>query len=278
MKELGGKVALVTGAASGIGRATALALAREGVRLVLVDVNPEGLDEAASEVNGLSMCVLARPTDVSRRDDMAALAEQVHAQVPAVDILINNAGVYLTGGILDLSLDDWEWVLGVDLWGVIHGCHFFVPNMVERGTDAHVVNVSSMFGFWASPDVIGYLTAKFGVFGFSEGLREDLRGTGIGVSTVCPGVVRTGIIDNMRDRTAGNADDVRTRLRKSYKRRDYGPEKVARAIVKAVKRNHNRVILVSPEARVMYQIERFFPGLSRFIARTAASRMFGPES
>jgi len=276
VKELDGKVALVTGAASGIGKATALALAREGVLLVLVDVNPDGLDEVASEVSGLSTCVLARPTDVSQREDMAALAEQVRGLVPGVDILINNAGVYLTGGILDLSLDDWEWVLSVDLWGVIHGCHFFVPNMVERGTGGHVVNVSSMFGYWASPDVIGYLTAKFGVFGFSEALREDLRGTGIGVSTVCPGVVRTGIIDNMRDRTSSNADEVRTRLRKSYKRRDYGPEKVAHAIVKAIKRNHGKVVLVSPEARVMYQIDRFFPRLSRFIARTTASRMFGP--
>ncbi len=276
MKKLDGKVALVTGAASGIGRATALSLAREGVGLVLVDVDAEGLDEVASEVNSVSICVLARTTDVSNRDDMAALAEQVHELVPGIDILINNAGVYLTGGILDLSLDDWEWVLGVDLWGVIHGCHFFVPHMVKRGMGGHVVNVSSMFGFWASPDVIGYLTAKFGVFGFSEALREDLRGAGIGVSTVCPGIVRTGIIDNMRDRIGGNADGVRARLSGYYKRRDYEPEKVARAILKTIRRSRGRVVLVSPEARAMYYVERLFPTLSRLIARSAAARMFAP--
>jgi len=273
MVNIDGKVALVTGAGSGIGRATALALARDGARLVLCDVNGEALDGVASEI-GAASCVLAQRVDVSKRDEMKALADAVHDRVPALDILVNNAGVYLTGGILDLSLEDWEWVLGIDLWGVIHGAHFFVPKMAARAQGGHVVNVCSMYGFWVSPKVIGYLTAKFGVFGFSEALREDLRGTGIGVSTICPGVIKTNLLETTRLRNPGDAAALRSHLDATYQRRNYGPEKVARAIVNAVKRNR-RLVLVSPESKIMYHIDRLCPPLSRLIARSAARRMFG---
>ena len=273
MRVIEGKTALVTGAASGIGRATALALAREGAQLVLADINADALSETAREVGGLSRCVMAERVDVSNREAMASFAGQVHAAVPAIDVLVNNAGVYLTGGLLDLSLEDWDWCLSTNLWGVIHGAHFFVPGMVKRGAGGHVVNVCSMYGYWPSPGVIGYLTAKFGVFGFSEALREDLRKHGIGVSTVCPGVVRTNLLKTMRLRNEGEAPAIQERLEETYRHRDYGPEHVARAIVKAIRRNR-KIVMVSPEARIMYQIERFCPPLSRLIARNAAKRMF----
>jgi len=274
MKELIGKVALVTGAASGIGRATALALARDGARLIVCDVDEQGLEDAAAGVGTLGACLLAQRVDVSRRDDMAAFAAQVHDTVPSVDVLVNSAGVYLVGGFLDLSLEDWDWALSVNLWGVIHACHYFVPRMAARGAGGHVVNLASMYGFWPSPGVAGYLTSKFGVFGFSESLREDLRGSGIGVSTVCPGVINTGIVRNMRIRNAaGEAEGLRHELEQAYARRNYGPEKVADAVVQAIRRNR-KVVLVSPEAQVMYRLERWCPPLSRLIARAAANRLF----
>lgn len=267
------RVALITGAASGIGRATALAFAQTGAQRVLCDVNKEELDRTAGQVNKVSACILARQTDISKPAEVEALANEVHRIVPAVDVLVNNAGVYVVGGILDLTLDDWEWVLGVNLRGVIHCCHYFVPAMAKRGQGGHVANVASMYGFWPAAHVTGYLTSKFGVFGFSEALREDLRGTGIGVSTVCPGVIKTNLVQSTRLRNTGNADALREHLQRIYNRRNYGPEKVAAAIVRAVEHNR-RLVLVSPEAKIMYHINRLCPPLSHVIARASTRRMF----
>ncbi|HOV72444.1 MAG TPA: SDR family NAD(P)-dependent oxidoreductase [Candidatus Hydrogenedentes bacterium] len=267
-------VALITGAACGIGHATALAFARKGAQLVLCDVNSEELERTAAQVSEISTCLLARRVDISKHEEVEAFADEVHRLVPSLDVLVNNAGVYIVGGILDLSLDDWEWVLGVNLRGVIHCCHYFVPAMVQRGQGGHVINVSSMYGFWPAGRVTGYLTSKFGVFGFSEALREDLRGTGIGVSTVCPGVINTNLVQSTRLRNTGNADALRDHLQRIYDRRNYGPEKVAGAIVRAVERNR-RLVLVSPEARIMYHMNRLCPPLSRIIARASTRRMFG---
>lgn len=272
MREIRDKVALVTGAASGIGRATAVALAHEGARLVLCDVNEAALADCASEIERISKCLFARRVDVSNANEVEAFANDVHALVPAVDILVNNAGVHLVGGILDLSLEDWKWVLSVNLWGAIHCSHYFVHKMAERGC-GHVVNVSSMHGFWAAPHVIGYLTGKFGVYGFSEALRADLRPYGIGVSTVCPGMINTRLLENMRYKASPDATAAREHLEGMYRRRDYGPEKVARAIVGAIRRNRRRVF-VSPESWLMYRIVRVSPELSAWIGRVTVRRMF----
>ena len=206
---------------------------------------------------------------------MEAFAAKVHEAVPSVDVVVNSAGVYLVGGLLDLSIEDWQWALSVNLWGVIHACHCFVPPMAKRRAGGHVVNLASMYGFWPSPNVAGYLTSKFAVFGFSEALREDLRGARIGVSTVCPGVINTGIIRNMRIcSSGGESDRLRHELEQAYTRRNYGPDKVAHAVIQAIRRNR-KVVLVSPEAHIMYRMERWCPTLSRLIARAAAKRMFG---
>jgi len=277
VRNLDKKTALVTGAASGIGRATALALARQGAQLILCDKNESDLRSAESEINNASSCLLACAVDVSDRHAVEEFARQVHEVVPAIDVLVNSAGVYLTGTVLDLSLDDWEWSLGCNLWGLIHMTHFFVPKMVEHHVEGHAVNLVSMYGYWVSPSVTGYLTPKFAAFGFSEALREDLRRHRIGVSTVCPGIIRTGIVRNMRIRNApGKEDLVRSSLEQAYRRRDYGPERVASAIVKAILKNKG-LVLVSPESRLMYHINRFFPSISRFVARRAADRLFRPR-
>ncbi len=276
MNDLRGKTALVTGAASGIGRATAKALGDAGARLIVCDVNEEGLAEVA---RGLGpACLLARRVDVAKRDEMKAFAQAVHAEVPAVDVLVNNAGVGLAGGILTTSLEDWEWILSINLWGVIHGCHFFVPNMVERAkerkTRANVVNVSSALGYFAAPDVIGYATSKFGVFGLSESLRAELDPYGIAVSVICPGIIATGII--AKSRFAGDADEEKTRSQVDamYKKRNYGPEKVAEAILDAV-RSDTEVVPVSPEAWALYYVKRLLPRLGTPLGKLIARKSLG---
>jgi NAD(P)-dependent dehydrogenase (short-subunit alcohol dehydrogenase family) len=163
----GGKLGLVTGAASGIGRATAVALARAGADLVICDVNAAGLEETAGTIRGLGRQTLARTVDVARRDAMEAFAAEVHAAHPAVDILVNNAGVGLGGGLLDTTLEDWDWIVGINVMGVVHGCHFFVPPMVRRGRGGHVVNVSSGAAFAAPSSLVAYAATKFAVFGLS---------------------------------------------------------------------------------------------------------------
>lgn len=274
MRQLSGKVALVTGAASGIGRETALALAREGVKLIVGDVNEEGLGTIEKELKDVSECLLARRVDVSDRGAMETFAGEVHDVVPALDILMNNAGVGVGGGILDVPLDDWEWIIGINLMGVVHGCHFFVPKMVERGQGGHIVNVSSMLGYWIGPDTISYTTAKHGVFGLSESLREDLQGHHIGVSTICPGIIDTNIIGSTRFRGQEDEEAFRQQVDGVYKKRNYGPDKVAKAVVKAIKRN-KRIVPVSPEAASMYYVNRLWPRMSRAIARMTTKSIEG---
>ena len=277
MKELHGKVAVVTGAGGGIGGAVARLLAAEGVRLAVCDIDETALEDLRHDLGPLAKDMITARVDIAKREDVEAFARTVHAQYPSVDLLINCAGVYVSGSLLDLSLDDWEWVLSANLWGVIHACHYFIPPMVARREGGHVVNLVSMYGFWASPCVAGYLTSKFAVFGFSESLREDLRAHHIDVSTVCPGIIRTRLVQNMRIRGAtGEEEQIRSSLEKMYARRNYGPDRVARAILAAIRRR-KKLVLVSPESHLMYQIERFCPPLSRLIARRAAARLFHPH-
>jgi NAD(P)-dependent dehydrogenase (short-subunit alcohol dehydrogenase family) len=271
--DLRGKTALVTGAASGIGRETALAFAREGAQLVLCDVNEGALADVAREAGGVLM---TKVVDVSKRDAMRAFADEVHAKVDAVDVLVNNAGVGLSGGILDTTLEDWDWILGINLLGVVHGCHFFVPRMVSRGRGGHVVNVSSTLGFIGAPDVIGYCTTKFGVFGLSECLRTELAPHHIGVSTICPGVIATSITKTMRVRGNFDTEKRREQVDAMFKKRAYGPEKVAAAITDAVK-NERGVVPVAPEAWTLYFVKRFAPRLGERIGRMLRERAIQAE-
>jgi NAD(P)-dependent dehydrogenase (short-subunit alcohol dehydrogenase family) len=252
--------ALVTGAGSGIGRETALLLAARGARLFLVDVAAEALGETASMCRGYGNAARTECVDVSDREAMARFSETVHRDVPAVDILVNNAGVGLGASFLDTSLSDWEWIVGVNVWGVIHGCHFFVPRMVERKQGGHVVNVASAAGYVGTAELSAYATTKFAVVGLSEALRDELAPHGIGVSTICPGIIDTSITQSARLRGAAAADGERERLIGIYKRRNYGPRKVAEAIVDAIERNR-AVVPVTPEAWVMYALKRAAPSV-----------------
>jgi NAD(P)-dependent dehydrogenase (short-subunit alcohol dehydrogenase family) len=269
---IAGKTALVTGAGSGIGRETALAFARAGADLVLCDVNEQGLEEVAAAIRGLGRRVLARRVDVASRDAMRAFAAEVHRERDAVDLLMNNAGVGLGGGFLDTSLEDWDWIVGINFWGVVHGCHFFVPPMVARGRGGHVVNVSSAAGFVAGAQLAAYSTTKFAVFGLSEALRDELRPHGIGVTTVCPGFINTPIVGSARMLGRAAAPEARAALADFYQRRAYGPERVAANILKAVARNR-AVAPISPEAWVIYLVKRLAPGLAARLNRSMTERM-----
>ena len=221
-------------------------------------------------MRGMGRSVLSRQVDVADREQMREFAEVAQAQAGPVDLLVNNAGVGLAAGFLDTELEDWDWILGINVLGVVHGCHFFLPAMVRRGTGGHVANVSSMAGFHASPVLNAYTTTKFGVLGFSEALREELRPHRIGVTAICPGMINTPI--TVTSRARGELDDpqLRERTASIYARRNYGPDRVARNILAAVQRNRS-VAPISPEAWVAYAIKRASPRLAGWVARRLAA-------
>jgi NAD(P)-dependent dehydrogenase (short-subunit alcohol dehydrogenase family) len=260
----------VTGAGSGIGRETALLAARRGADLVICDVDDAGLGEVAATARAAGRGVLARRVDVSDRGQMRDFAAAVHEEAGPVDLLVNNAGVGLAAGFLETELDDWDWIVSINLLGVVHGCHYFVPRMVERGAGGHVVNVASMAGYHASPALSAYSTTKSAVLGFSEALREELHPHGIGVTAACPGIINTPITRSSRAR--GRADDpaVRERVAGLYERRNYGPDRVARKLLDAVHRNR-AVAPIAPEAWLAYGLKRASPRLAGWVARRIAA-------
>jgi NAD(P)-dependent dehydrogenase (short-subunit alcohol dehydrogenase family) len=197
-----GKVAVVTGGGSGIGRALTLALAREGARVVIADVDGPAMDTVAREARDHGVEALAVRTDVSELAQVQALAERAWHAFGAVHVLCNNAGVAAWGGLETATHRDWQWVLGVNLWGVIHGVEAFVPRMIAGGQRGHIVNTASMAGLIASQGLGVYNTSKYAVVGLSETLAKDLKPYGIGVSVLCPMGVETRIRESERSRPA----------------------------------------------------------------------------
>ena len=196
---------MVTGGASGIGRAMAEAFVGEGMRVVLADVEAPRLEEAAEALRAKGARVLAVRCDVSRGDEVEALAERAWSELGRVDVVCNNAGVASGGPLWLHTAADWEWVLGVNLWGVIHGVRVFVPRMLQQGGEGHVVNTASMAGLVTGPFMGMYNVSKQGVVALSETLHKDLAlaGASVHVSVLCPGFVRTGIADADRNRPGG---------------------------------------------------------------------------
>jgi NAD(P)-dependent dehydrogenase (short-subunit alcohol dehydrogenase family) len=203
MTTLGTGAAVVTGAASGIGRALAGALAAEGMKVVLCDVNEPGLAEAAGELSAQGVECVALAADVSDPAAVEGLADFSFAQFGRVSVVCNNAGVSTMGKQWEIGIDDWDWVIGVCLRGVVNGVRSFVPRLLAQGGPAHIVNTASMGGLLTSPFLGPYAAAKHAVVGLSKGLRAELAGTEVGVSVVCPGLVRTPILEGMRAHMAG---------------------------------------------------------------------------
>jgi NAD(P)-dependent dehydrogenase (short-subunit alcohol dehydrogenase family) len=196
------RVAVVTGAGSGIGRALALGLAREGARVVVADVDEPAMAAVCREIRAGGHETMAVRTDVADLAHVRMLADRAFATFGAVHILCNNAGVVVTGGLEHATPQDWQWVVGVNLWGVIHGLVAFLPRMIAQGPPGHVVNTASMAGLVASQGLGIYNTTKYAVVGLSETLAKDLRPYGLGVSVVCPMGVATRIGDAERARPA----------------------------------------------------------------------------
>lgn len=204
MQDLKDKVAVITGGASGLGLAMAKRFAREGMKLVLADIEEDALRKVEQEFRKAGVPVLGIRTDVSRSQDVERLAEKTLATFGAVHIVCNNAGVAPGGVVWENTTADWEWVLGVNVWGVIHGVRVFVPIMLRQDTPCHVVNTASVAGLLSVPAMGIYCVSKHAVVTLSECLYHDLaeRGSKIGVSVLCPAYVPTGIIDSERNRPA----------------------------------------------------------------------------
>lgn len=270
MKNFKNKVALVTGAGSGIGRATALELAQRGALLWLTDIDESGLTQTAAMIEqkgGRCETMLANVASVT---DMRKVAKAVHDKHPALDILINNAGIGVAGRFVDTTIKTWNKVLDINVKGVVHGCHVFVPNMIEQGT-GHIVNVASAAAFIAPKEMPIYTTSKFAVLGFSESLRADLHEYGIGVSAVCPGIINTNIVSKtLFEGDPGKDDSVKNKINDFYKKRNYTPEKVALGIIEAIEKNIG-VQPISPESWAMYFAKRLAPRVVDYVGRSSFS-------
>jgi NAD(P)-dependent dehydrogenase (short-subunit alcohol dehydrogenase family) len=274
VSTLRGKNVLITGAASGIGKATALACARRGAHLFVCDLDTAGLEATADEVRRLGGSAVTRRVDVGDPAAMAAFADAVHGEVEAVDLLINNAGVAIGGGFLHTSLNDWNWITSINLMGVVYGCHFFLPRMVARHS-GHVVNVASAAGLVANSALAAYCTTKFAVVGLSEALRDELAPHGIPVTAICPGLINTQITRSARLLGPDAAPEARERLVAIYERRNYTAERVADNILRAVQRNR-MIAPISPEAWALYYLKRVAPGLVSWVGRRAERMRANP--
>ena len=202
MEDLTGKVAVITGGASGIGLATARVLAREGMKLVLADIEEGPLDAVVKEFRASGTEVLGVETDVANHAEVGALADRTFDEFGAAHVVFNNAGIAVTGPIQETTHADWEWSINVNLWGPIHGVEAFVPRMIAQNEGGHVINTASFAGLVANQGLGAYCVTKYGVVALSECLQRDLRSHGIGVSVLCPMIVRTNIRQSARNRPA----------------------------------------------------------------------------
>jgi NAD(P)-dependent dehydrogenase (short-subunit alcohol dehydrogenase family) len=274
MKDFSARVVVVTGAASGIGREIAHAFARRGAILALADISATGLHEVGDEMGQYGSIAYTRKVDVSRAEEVSDFCDNVYREMGRVDVLCNNAGVAVSGEFEDISLEDWEWILGVNIWGVIHGCHCFYPRMIAQDGGGHIVNIASAAGLIPVPGAIPYVTTKHGVVGLSEALRAEAALHGVGVSAVCPGFVLTGIYRDARQCTPpvkGTREDFVADTERRLSRRRYSAASVAEAVVAAVERNRG-VVRLCPESYagdILYRLSRRTYGL--LMARVAAN-------
>ncbi|WP_171164830.1 SDR family oxidoreductase [Streptomyces sp. I05A-00742] len=268
-QRFAGRLVLVTGAASGIGRATAFAFAEAGARIVAVDRDAEGATRTAELARLLGAPeAWAECVDVSDEGAMEKLAARTADAYGVVDVLVNNAGIGVAGAFLDTPPDAWRKVLDVNLWGVLHGCRIFGRQMAERGEGGHIVNTASAAAFQPSRTLAAYSTSKAAVLMLSECLRAELGDQGIGVTAVCPGIVATGITSATLFTGVPEEEQHRLRERTTrlYGRRNYPPERVAETILRAV-HDDLAVVPATPEAHGLRLVSRFAPRLRRAIAR-----------
>lgn len=270
-ESFGDTLVSVTGAGSGIGRETALLFARAGAELVISDIDEASVKETAVQIGERGGVAHPYVLDVSDAEAVERFADEVCAVHGVPDIVVNNAGIGQAGAFLDTAPEQWERVLEVNLGGVVNGCRAFAQRLVERGTGGHIVNVASMAGYQPVGAMNAYCTSKAAVYMFSDCLRAELDSAGIGLTTICPGIVDTNIVRTTRiDAPQAGADRIaerRKRFEAIYAARRYGPDKVAKAIVSAVQKN-KAVRPVTPEAYASYATSRIFPQVLRSAARS----------
>jgi NAD(P)-dependent dehydrogenase (short-subunit alcohol dehydrogenase family) len=255
--NVAGKTAVITGAAGGIGRAIAVSLAKRGCHLALADVNEAGLAETAALAAAPGLRTTCHRLDVSDASAIAEFPGVVGAAHPGVDILVNNAGVALGGTFEQVSAEDFEWLFGINFWGVIRMTRAFLP-LLKASQEAQIVNISSLFGLIAPPGQTAYSASKFAVRGFSESLRHELAGSHIGVTTVHPGGIATSIAKNARIAQSVSAEE-RARMERRYQRLlSISPEEAGEVIVKAIELRSPRV-LIGASAKVAALLERLMP-------------------
>ncbi len=256
MKTLQDKVVVITGAGSGIGRATAMRCAGLGARLALSDIDAAGLAETAGRCAG---SVHATKVDVGARDEIYAWAERVKRDVGPTDVLINNAGVSLSQTIAEMRDEDFEWLMNINFWGVTHGTKAFLPQLLSR-PEAHVVNLSSVFGIIAVPTQAAYNASKFAVRGYTEALRQELRATKVRVTCVHPGGIKTNIVKNGRHFAdpSGKVADLDTMAHDFEREARTTADEAGRQIVDAVLRERPR-LLIGLDAVIIDRMQRMFP-------------------
>jgi NAD(P)-dependent dehydrogenase (short-subunit alcohol dehydrogenase family) len=269
MKKFANKVAAITGAGSGIGRALALDLASRNCQLALSDINEEGLEETATQAAALGVHVTSHKVDVAHRQAVYQWADQVVTDHGRVNLVFNNAGVALGSTIEGMSYEDFEWLMNINFWGVVHGTKAFLPHLKGSG-EGHIVNVSSIFGLAGIPTQGAYNAAKFAVRGFTECLRQELDMTSCGVSatSVHPGGIKTSIARSARMNS--NIGDLGMDTQSSHEKFEKAfitsPEKAARTILRAVEKNQRRV-LVGPDAHVYDWMVRLLPSRYQDVSR-----------
>jgi len=268
--DFGDTLVSVTGAGSGIGRATAIEFARQGAEVVISDVNEAGVKETAATIADRGGVAHVYTLDVADADAVERFADRICAEHGVPDVVVNNAGVGHTGMFLDTPAGEYDRVLDINFGGVVNGCRSFGRRLVDRGTGGHIVNVSSMAAYSPQQSMNAYSTSKAAVFMFGDCLRAELDQAGVGLTTICPGVIDTDIVRTTRfDVPAEKADRVdarRAQIEKAFAARRYGPEKVAKAIVSSVKKN-KAIRPVAPEAYVLYGVSRVLPQVMRSTAR-----------
>jgi len=259
MKELRHCVAAITGAASGIGRSLAVHLAREGCGLALADIEESGLNHTAEMIKNNDIHVTTHVLDVSNRAQVYQFAQDVVNTHGKVNIVINNAGVALSETLEDVTYEDFNWLLGINLWGVIYGSKAFLPYL-KKQPEGHIVNISSVHGLFTNPNVGPYCTSKFAIRGFTQALCQELKDTKVRVSCVHPGGIKTGIVRNARFIKASDPavshDEAVAYFEKNIAR--MGADRAARIIIKGIKRNQTR-ILVGLDAHIYDLLQRVFP-------------------
>ncbi len=272
MAGFNGKVVVITGAAHGLGRATAHAFAERGADLALCDIDSEGLREVKELLEVRGVKVMVAEVDVTQADRFEEFSDQVYREFGQVDVLVNNAGVMLAGRMESMNLEDWRWIMDINIWGVINGTHFFYPRMLKRGS-GHVVNVASAAGLLPLPMLSAYCGTKSAVVSMTRVWRAEGAAHGVGFTAICPGIMNTNVKESFRickgtERIPPSEDLIRRASRFLAGKR-YDPANVAETIVRAVERNRS-VVPVGSGIHLIDFADRFSRRLVDFILKVSA--------